>query len=352
MSFFSRFIENTFLKSYHAVHDKYRIKVLRALMIVCLFLLSIEALSFYYTENYFIAYSEAVFIVILYLFSRRMWQNTRIFGTFFTVTFFVIWCMISMWYIDDIRVWMFSLSFPVFFVFFLGLRKGVSVTIVYFLPLVLSFFHYYQESGQLPISTNIFIVYCFTAIYIGVLTVAFELTNKFLLCDLKQRAELDELTGLYSRRMFFDLFKHDLAQAERLSFNISLLLMDIDHFKSINDTHGHPVGDEVLKCVAGTFCKSIRKNDTLGRIGGEEFACMLPAANAQEAAVVADKMRNAIMELNVENLPQCTISVGVTGFIAGDSVSSMYKRADQALYKAKAAGRNCTAIGESSGFNV
>ncbi|WP_419779136.1 hypothetical protein [Maridesulfovibrio sp.] len=87
MSFFSRFIENTFLKSYHAVHDKYRIKVLRALMIVCLFLLPIEALSFYYTENYFIAYSEAVFIVILYLFSRRMWQNTRIFGTFLLLRF-------------------------------------------------------------------------------------------------------------------------------------------------------------------------------------------------------------------------------------------------------------------------
>lgn len=340
MTLFWQGFEKALFSSFHPHHDKYRIKMLRALMVVCVFLLPFEAAALFYLGKTILAYSEIPMIVCCIIFFRKMWRNVHLFGNLFTIWFFLLWCIACALYISNISLWIFSTAFPVLFIFFLGRKKGVFVSAAYCGPMILSCIYHWNIYQVMPVSLESLIVYAITLTYTFALTISFELTYDYLLKDLHQRAEYDELTNLYSRRMFFDLFKHDLVQAERRSFPISILLLDIDNFKMINDAHGHPAGDEVLKVVAHTCHNTLRKNDVLGRVGGEEFACLLPNTNQREAALVAEKIRKAIAGLSFDFLPCCTISIGVAEFVAGDSSSSMYKRADQALYLAKEQGRN------------
>jgi diguanylate cyclase (GGDEF)-like protein len=143
---------------------------------------------------------------------------------------------------------------------------------------------------------------------------------------LKSMAQIDTLTGIYNRRKFFEL-------AKEINNPSALILMDLDKFKLINDTYGHHIGDLVLKEFANTVSTSIRKNDIFARIGGEEFALILPNITEYEAIKVAENLRKKIEDLNINGL-KFTISMGVTTF-HDEEITEALKRADKALYKAK-----------------
>jgi diguanylate cyclase (GGDEF)-like protein len=153
-------------------------------------------------------------------------------------------------------------------------------------------------------------------------------------------ARRDGLTGLYNHRMFQEMLREECSRARRYNHPLSLMMFDIDHFKKFNDTYGHPLGDEVIKMVAGTIREMARTTDRAFRYGGEEFAVLLPETASENGLVLAERLRRKIEEnRSVKNLV-ITVSEGITGLLPEDSPESFVKRADGALYSAKESGRN------------
>jgi diguanylate cyclase (GGDEF)-like protein len=161
-----------------------------------------------------------------------------------------------------------------------------------------------------------------------------------MLTALHERANRDPLTGVLNRRAFMAALERECST--RAKHAVTLVLLDIDHFKKINDQHGHPVGDLVLKRVTACLDEHVRGADQLARVGGEEFALLLPRKEPAEAAALVETLRAAIEALVVEidagRVP-VTASFGYAGADEG-GVESLYRRADHALYQAKQGGRN------------
>ncbi|MDQ2101618.1 sensor domain-containing diguanylate cyclase [Azospirillum isscasi] len=161
---------------------------------------------------------------------------------------------------------------------------------------------------------------------------------------LRQLSITDSLTGTSNRRHFVEAAEQELARVRRYGRPASLLMLDIDHFKSINDTHGHAVGDEALRAFTAACRGLLRENDLLGRTGGEEFAILLPETDVAGARMVAERIRRRTAELAVPagaETVRFTVSIGVACCAAGTrGVDAMLSSADEALYRAKAAGRN------------
>lgn len=162
--------------------------------------------------------------------------------------------------------------------------------------------------------------------------------------DLERRAATDPLTGCYNRRALTGILEHDLHHAQRYHHPLSLIMMDIDHFKSINDTHGHLVGDEVLRHLALEIPDVIRKSDTLARYGGEEFVIVLPEASLDQAVFIAHRIRKRIESLSIRladgTALSITASFGAAEATCDDDSQSLLAEADAMLYEAKHRGRN------------
>ncbi len=162
---------------------------------------------------------------------------------------------------------------------------------------------------------------------------------------LTRLAATDELTGLASRRHFLDRVESELARANRHGNRFGLLMIDIDHFKEVNDAHGHLAGDQVLKAVAETLEEQVRASDLAGRIGGEEFAVVVCESDLAGCEHLAELIRGGIehLEVTLNLVPiHVTVSVGATALRDGDTdARDLLSRADAALYSAKSAGRNC-----------
>lgn len=176
----------------------------------------------------------------------------------------------------------------------------------------------------------------------------FELEQE-LKKELEVQAQTDHLTGLYNRRRFFELAEGELNRSIRYGRPFALLIIDIDHFKQINDAWGHAAGDVVLQRVSKLIRESLRTNDILARYGGEEFAALLPETAETEALSVAQRIcstvANAVIVLPTPENVHVSISIGLAG--AGersDSLSALIGEADRAMYRAKQAGRNCACL--------
>jgi diguanylate cyclase (GGDEF)-like protein len=151
----------------------------------------------------------------------------------------------------------------------------------------------------------------------------------------------DVLTGLVNRRRFEETFERELVRARRYRSGLCLLMLDIDHFKRLNDQHGHSAGDRVLVRLAREVSGIIRETDCFGRWGGEEFTILCPGIDVAGARAMAEKIRRHIATLPVEGgEPSLSVSIGVTDCCLEDSLESIIERADSALYAAKEAGRN------------
>ncbi|MGQ4879103.1 diguanylate cyclase [Billgrantia sp. LNSP4103-1] len=164
--------------------------------------------------------------------------------------------------------------------------------------------------------------------------------------ELEQQATRDHLTGAYNRRAFDTAMRKAIRQAERSDNTFSLLLFDVDHFKSVNDRHGHDTGDAILKRLATLVSRTLRSTDLLARWGGEEFVILLQDTSAKGATLFAERLRQQIAETRLHGLA-ITVSLGIAEFRPGNSPEGMLERADAALYRAKRAGRNRVAIAES-----
>lgn len=158
--------------------------------------------------------------------------------------------------------------------------------------------------------------------------------------DLENRANTDGLTGLKNYRVFKELLSQEYERSKRYNKVFSLILLDVDHFKTFNDSFGHPAGDAVLKTVANILQEAVRMTDSVARYGGEEFAVILPETDAEGAQIIAGRMREAIEKAPWQER-QVTVSIGVSAFNnQTDGPSSLVEAADKALYASKELGRN------------
>ena len=161
---------------------------------------------------------------------------------------------------------------------------------------------------------------------------------------LRTLGTVDALTGLHNRHYFEKAWSLAGAQQRRAKGTLCLLMVDLDHFKPLNDTHGHQAGDRMLVECGRIFREAVRDIDTLARWGGEEFALLLPGTTLEQSKVEAERMRAGIEALVVIHQGaelRCTASVGLTEMLPADTLDQMIMRADQALYTSKMAGRNC-----------
>lgn len=160
--------------------------------------------------------------------------------------------------------------------------------------------------------------------------------------ELEKLSITDKLTNIYNRRKLDEELNSEFVRAQRYQHPLSLLLMDIDFFKKINDTYGHQTGDYVLQTLAKVLKQNIRSSDIVGRYGGEEFMVIVPDTKIDEAWQLAEKLRQSVEQFSFDEVNKVTISIGVSQLNMQDNRSEeIIKRADEALYKAKEEGRNC-----------
>ena len=201
------------------------------------------------------------------------------------------------------------------------------------------------SAGSLPADAALLSPEPIQSIYIASYAIAmlalsigvFLLATERMRDDLEYLATHDLLTGTLNRRAIVETAERELARCRRHGHVMSLLMMDLDHFKQINDTLGHDVGDTVLCRIADRISMLLRKSDTLSRLGGDEFV-ILPDTGREAAAIVAERICKAAREAEA---PACTVSIGLaTATLIDTDIDSLLARADEALYRAKAGGRN------------
>ena len=158
--------------------------------------------------------------------------------------------------------------------------------------------------------------------------------------ELKKLAATDQLTGAFTRLKFEEIVKREIERAKRYGAPLSLIMFDIDDFKTINDTHGHIVGDQVLRAVADSIRKYIRNVDSFVRWGGEEFIIISSESALNNAYALAERLRKSIGNQTFKQVGEVTVSFGVTEFRKSDDEDTFFRRADEALYTAKGKGKN------------
>lgn len=199
-------------------------------------------------------------------------------------------------------------------------------------------------------SRNNYIVAAIAALLMALLTAAILSATRAhrralaLTEELHQLATTDGLTGLPNRRQLMFALETEVRRAGRSGRPLALALLDIDHFKSINDTHGHPAGDAVLVAVADVLREVTRGGDVLGRFGGEEFAVLMPETTLDQAQLAGERLRRAIQKRRMDfpggGFGHVTVSTGVARLVGEEGLDHLIHRADVALYEAKAGGRN------------
>ena len=164
----------------------------------------------------------------------------------------------------------------------------------------------------------------------------------------QHEAETDALTGQPNRRALDELLKQQLGVARATGRSFSVLLLDIDHFKLVNDTHGHGAGDDVLRAFAQRVREHLRQGDTCARYGGEEFVVVLPGTTLVSALEVAERLRQGVADASLISMPlvRATVSIGAAQYLPGETVEQLLERADTAVYAAKRGGRNQVRVPE------
>ncbi|OWW20750.1 sensor domain-containing diguanylate cyclase [Noviherbaspirillum denitrificans] len=210
---------------------------------------------------------------------------------------------------------------------------------------------YLSHTGEVtsllqPSPWNLFFVSAGTFV-LPVLTFgAVMLVHDAMLAKAELVANRDFLTNAWTRRAFFEHADRELLRARRSGRHMSVLLLDVDHFKKINDTYGHAIGDAVLVDLVRRAATVVRSIDYFARVGGEEFAVLLPETSREAAAVVAERMRTVVAQSGGDKgwskvpVPHYTVSIGVSSARGFESLQDLLRRADAALYAAKAMGRN------------
>ena len=250
----------------------------------------------------------------------------------------------ALWNLAGLGYWspiVYALAFLIF-----GVKDGLRMSLViYTLSLVVWLVHFVtlSRAGDPPMGEAIF--YQLFASDGLLLIMLYGMARAFVAqvrqtVRLEHDANTDALTQLHNRRFLTERLAQEVARSLRQGHPLAVMLIDLDHFKRINDVYGHHVGDSVLQGVGNHLSDHARKMDVVGRWGGEEFLIVLPDTVLLEALEVAERLRTVLEQRSGETAEAVTASFGVTQYGAGERLETLLERADQMLYQAKAAGRN------------
>lgn len=207
-----------------------------------------------------------------------------------------------------------------------------------------------QNESEKNISTIRLLTISFVLDFFIIIIFTF-ISKKYVRDNLEVSVLFDPLTKAYNRRYFTEVINHEIEKVRRSKGRFSLIMLDIDHFKSVNDIYGHTVGDHVLKEMVQVIKKNIRKYDIVSRIGGEEFTILLPNTEIEYAYGLAERIRKSIEEYKFIDDYNITVSLGITHYENGDTLDTILKRSDDALYTSKNSGRNRTSISSNTSSN-
>ncbi len=200
-----------------------------------------------------------------------------------------------------------------------------------------------------PLALHLLLSSAMMLALLGLLIWVMRTRTESIAIELSTDAYLDPLTGIPNRRAFDARFDLELARRAREGAPVALVICDLDHFKRVNDEHGHEAGDEVLRRAGAAIAGVTRTADLAARVGGEEFGLILPGTGEEDAAIAAERVRRRIHDEFAPDQFELTISCGIACASDGTGADALYRAADFALYEAKRAGRNCTAIAVGPG---
>lgn len=323
----------------------YRKALLNALLIITFFSGLLFAWINFGRNNHIVAIAElfmATYSIVL-LFVIRDSQKVEFWAMVYLLPFFSIMmvALASPRSTLNIFIWIFLI--PMVAHLLLGRIKGLGLTLLYIGIATAIFFHRFGNDPQVmqPVILS----------NIGVLTLClialshlYEVTREKTEQRLSQQAHSDPLTQLPNRAHLQSRFDLERLRHQRQGSPLTLVLLDLDFFKRINDTHGHAAGDQALQYFANLMRTAIRQTDLVARMGGEEFCLLLPDTDAEQARLVAEKIRHKLSRaaLDLEGTPvTLTVSGGIAQLGAnGDTLDTLTRCADEKLYQAKATGRN------------
>lgn len=324
--------------------NAYRRSVLRALLLMSAAFSLIFSLLNWPEEDYLAFYelSFTVYCLLLFSFSKQYKNQFKLSFLYLLPLYSLFLYALNLHRETDTSfVWI--LVIPVLSHLLLGRWVGLWVSLLFmsaaFVIYVLHVLADRRSIEALEI-TNLVLASSAVLVFAHVSEVSRIRVHRKLL----HLATTDNLTSLANRARFLDVFERERNHAARNNSDLSLLLLDIDHFKNVNDNHGHDVGDDVLKYIAAAINHRLRKTDLACRLGGEEFAVLLPGADLNRAIIVAEAIRKSIVDLpytKAEKVIPLSISIGASEYGSdGYDLENLYAVADEHLYKAKAGGRN------------
>ncbi len=300
-----------------------------------------------------------VFVIVILFSGNLRFKDASL--TLPQMVWVAIWLSILMSFLQDIRPLMLMgyllvMSFGAFRLSIKGLYGFTIFTLVCYLSSLAWVFH--QRPDDIYLSQEFFVFVGFVLALFGVVLMGSEFSNlrlslgnrhrelKGAISRIEELAITDELTGLYNRRYLMQMLSQQRALANRSRYGFVVCYLDLDHFKKVNDVHGHPFGDKVLKAFANLMTNCLREVDLGARLGGEEFVLILADTNLDAACGVCQRMADKWRALHFSEAPnlQLTLSAGITEFKSPESIESVLERADKLLYDAKHKGRNCIEV--------
>ncbi|GAB3097518.1 GGDEF domain-containing protein [Aestuariicella hydrocarbonica] len=344
-----------YLNSQQLLSRPYRQAVLKALLIITIISGLLFTVLNLGRQNYSLAFAELLMSIysmaILWLLSTTDFvKHIEIWALVYLVPFFSVMmlALASPGATASVFVWVFLI--PILSHFTLGKRLGLMISVCYIAMAGVIFFNKYQADlellGPVPVAN-----FSILTLVILAFSSAYEITREQTELRLLKMAHSDPLTGLANRAHLHSVFEHEQRRSERAQSPLCIALLDLDHFKRVNDTYGHEVGDMALVHVAEVLKAGLRKSDLVARLGGEEFCLLLMETQGQQGLAVADKIRRRLEQTPVmfEGAPlvidgtviTLTISGGVAEHgVDGTALKDLIRVADQRLYESKNNGRN------------
>ncbi len=247
---------------------------------------------------------------------------------------------------DHIMGVIWSPVLPLLYMYLANLRWGIIFSAAYWLFELTAYWlvPFYLNVERYPLMQWVMINLVYLIAF--VLAFLYELLNNQQAKLLRALAEVDQLTQLLNRHGFIRALQRESRRSVRHGSPLSLIIFDLDNFKTVNDGHGHNTGDRLLREIAGALVEWLRESDIAGRWGGEEFVVLLPETRLGDAAEVAQKLCNRLAVQAFIEVGHVTASFGVTHYRDRESIEAFIERADQLMYRAKAMDKNCVVVGE------
>lgn len=286
------------------------------------------------------AKTVALTICIAGLFLARDIKNEVLVREGAAITMLIMGCIGAIYKLDGVPGLIWAPVLPAVFCFLAHIRRAVLYSLIFLLFLTVFYFSFESLHGKSPVAIHIWVNAILAYLIIFLVSIFFKGELQKDQAMLKSAADQDFLTGIANRRGFIPQLEVEIKRVMRYGSSLSIILLDIDKFKTVNDIYGHATGDTILIEIATLLNNEIRDNDIVARWGGEEFVILVPEADLTACTNLAEKLRKRIEEHDFNDVKHLTSSFGVTQYHHGETSLEFIKRSDSLLYEAKHAGRN------------